>query len=155
MEFKDNHEVVEYVNSLGGRTVAIVTLNRCQRCMTEFFTSVQDSQFKESTGAPVLCANCKSEDLRVKKNEAERVRRQKKNLLGKIGYVLGHNIITNTETYVDRMREAGVSGKQLEKFKKGIEFSFDARAQYDMSGRQFPEEQGQGKDTTDRGHLDK
>lgn len=43
------------------------------------------------------------------------------------------------------MHLADAIGEGLEKFKKGIEFSFDARAQYDMSGLQFPEEHDEDK----------
>lgn len=141
MDFKDNHDVAEYVNSLGGRTVQIIVLQTCEWCKTEFFSTIQDSRFKESSGASVLCPTCKAEDVRLKKNVSERNRKKQKSILGKIGHVLGNNIITNSETYVEKMKEAGVSGERLEKFKKGIQFSFDARAQYDTSGRQFPDEQ--------------
>lgn len=78
MEFRNNQEVLDYVNSLGGRTVGIIVLEKCEWCTKEFFSTVQDSRFKASSGAPVLCATCKAEDTRQKKNEAERERRQRK-----------------------------------------------------------------------------
>ncbi len=73
-------EVLDYVNSLGGRFTPIIVLEICSqpKCQAPFFSTVQDSSMRRSQSASVYCPTCRAELLKETKR-LKAIERRKRN----------------------------------------------------------------------------
>lgn len=78
-KFESNTEIVEHVNSAGGRTKKIIVLETCENCHVEFFATIQDANARKLKGTTVLCPVCRADDLKRIKREYEQQKKRWRN----------------------------------------------------------------------------